>query len=41
MDLLDGLTEIALDSSGQVELDLGPYGYRWLRVLTPQEGPII
>lgn len=41
VDLLDGLTEITLDTSGRVELDLGPYGYRWLRVLGPEEGPII
>ncbi|MGW0161435.1 alpha-amylase family protein [Mycobacterium sp. NPDC003323] len=41
VDLLDGLTETALDTSGRVELDLGPYGYRWLRVLGPQEEPII
>lgn len=41
VDLLDGLTEIELDKSGRVELDLGPYGYRWLRVLGPEEEPII
>lgn len=41
VDLLDGLTEITLDTSGRVELDLGPYGYRWLRVLSPEQGPII
>jgi trehalose synthase len=41
IDLLDGLTEIEIDKSGRVELDLDPYGYRWLRVLRPDEGPII
>lgn len=41
VDLLDGLTEIELDTSGRVEVDLGPYGYRWLRVLGPREQPII
>jgi hypothetical protein len=41
VDLLDGLTEIELDKSGRVELDLGPYGYRWLRVLGPDEEPVI
>lgn len=41
VDLLDGLTEIELDKSGRVELDLGPYGYRWLRILGPEEEPII
>ncbi len=41
VDLLDGRTEIELDKSGRVELDLGPYGYRWLRVLGPEEEPII
>jgi trehalose synthase len=41
VDLLDGLTETELDPSGRVELDLGPYGYRWLRVLGPEEEPII
>jgi trehalose synthase len=41
VDLLDGLTETELDKSGRAELDLGPYGYRWLRVLGPEEEPII
>lgn len=41
VDLLDGLTEIDLGTSGRVELDLAPYGYRWLRILTPEEEPII
>lgn len=41
VDLLDGLTETELDKSGRVELDLAPYGYRWLRVLGPEEEPII
>ncbi|MGB3353279.1 MAG: alpha-amylase family protein [Mycobacterium sp.] len=41
VDLLDGLTEIELDKSDRVELDLGPYGYRWLRILGPEAEPII
>ena len=41
VDLLDGRAEIELGKSGRVELDLGPYGYRWLRVLGPEEEPII
>ncbi|BBY26865.1 alpha-amylase family protein [Mycolicibacterium sediminis] len=39
VDLLDGLTETEIGPS--VELDLEPYGYRWLRVLSPREAPII
>lgn len=39
VDLLDGLTETEIGPS--VELDLEPYGYRWLRVLGPQDDPII
>lgn len=41
VDLLDGLAETELDTSGRVELDLGPYGYRWLRLHGPEEEPII
>ena len=41
VDLLDGLAEHALDAHGRVEIDLEPYGYRWLRLLRPQDDPII
>jgi trehalose synthase len=41
VDLLDGLTEIPLDAHGGVEVDLEPYGYRWLRVLRPEDEPIV
>jgi hypothetical protein len=41
VDLLDGLTEHELDGKGRIELDLEPYGYRWLRLLRPQDDPII
>ena len=32
VDLLDGLSEHELDAGGRIELDLEPYGYRWLRL---------
>ena len=41
VDLLNDLTEIALDPQGRVEIDLEPYGYRWLRVKRPEDEPII
>ena len=41
VDLLGGLTEIPLDNHGRVEIDLEPYGYRWLRVKRPQDEPIV
>ena len=41
VDLLNGLTEIALDAHGRVEIDLEPYGYRWLRVKRPSDEPIV
>jgi hypothetical protein len=41
IDLLDGLTEHKLDTQGRIELDLQPYGYRWLRLLRPEDDPII
>lgn len=41
VDLLDNLTEIALDAHGRVDIDLGPYGYRWLRVKRPEDEPIV
>ena len=41
VDLLNGLTEIALDGQGRVAIDLGPYGYRWLRVKRPEDEPIV
>ena len=41
VDLLDDLKEIALDAHGRVEIDLEPYGYRWLRVKRPEDEPIV
>lgn len=41
VDLLDGRSEHPLDAQGSVEMELGPYGYRWLRLLRPQDPPII
>ena len=41
IDLLDGLTEHKLGAQGRIELDLEPYGYRWLRLLRPEDDPII
>ena len=41
VDLLNDLTEIPLDAHGRVEIDLGPYGYRWLRVKRPEDEPIV
>ena len=41
VDLLNDLTEIELGPGGRVEVDLGPYGYRWLRVKRPEDEPIV
>jgi trehalose synthase len=41
VDLLDDLAEIPLDRNGRVEIDLEPYGYRWLRVKRPEDEPIV
>jgi trehalose synthase len=41
VDLLDGLSEHALDAKGRIELRLEAYGYRWLRLLRTEDGPII
>jgi trehalose synthase len=41
VDLLDNLKEIPLDPHGRVEIDLEPYGYRWLRVKRPEDEPIV
>jgi len=41
VDLLDGLAEYPLGTSGPTELSLGAYGYRWLRVVGPGDDPII
>ncbi|MFY9916930.1 MAG: trehalose synthase, partial [Mycobacterium sp.] len=41
VDLLDGLSEHELDGKGRIEMSLAPYGYRWLRLLRPQDDPII
>jgi glycosidase len=41
IDLLDGRSEHPLDAQGRVEMELGPYGYRWLRLRRPQDPPII
>jgi trehalose synthase len=41
VDLLDGLAETALDAHGRADIHLEPYGYRWLRVLRPEDEPIV
>lgn len=41
IDLLDDLTEHQLDDKGRIEVGVGPYGYRWLRLLRPDDPPII
>ena len=41
VDLLGDLKEIPLDAHGRVEIDLEPYGYRWLRVKRPEDEPIV
>jgi trehalose synthase len=41
VDLHDDLVETELGPGGRVELDLEPYGYRWLRVLRPGDEPIV
>jgi trehalose synthase len=41
IDLLDGLSEHALDAKGRIEIGLEPYGYRWLRLRRPEDDPII
>jgi trehalose synthase len=41
VDLLDGLSEYALDPGGGIELSVEGYGYRWLRVRRPQDDPVI
>lgn len=41
IDLLHGLAEHDIDADGRIDIDLEPYGYRWLRLLRPQDNPII
>jgi trehalose synthase len=41
VDLLDGLSEHEFDAKGRIEVKLEPYGYRWLRLLRPEDDPII
>jgi hypothetical protein len=41
VDLLDGLSEHELDAKGRNELGLEAYGHRWLRLLRPEDQPII
>jgi trehalose synthase len=41
VDLLDGLSEHKIDAKGRTELGLEAYGYRWLRLRRPEDGPII
>ncbi len=41
VDLLDGRAAFPLDDRGRIELQLGPYGYRWLRLLRPGDVPIV
>ena len=37
----DGLAEHDLDTKGRIDIGLEPYGYRWLRLLRPEDPPII
>ena len=41
VDLLGGLSEHELDANGRIDVDLEPYGYRWLRLRRPDDSPII
>jgi trehalose synthase len=41
VDLLDGLTTHELGAGGRIELELEGYGHRWLRVLRPEDGPLV
>jgi trehalose synthase len=41
VDLHDDLTQHRLDDKGRIEVGLEPYGYRWLRLLRPDDPPII
>ncbi len=41
VDLLDGRAEFPVDARGGIELSLEGYGYRWLRLLRPDDPPII
>lgn len=41
VDLLDGHSEHALDTSGGAEFTLEAYGYRWLRLVRPDDVSII
>lgn len=41
VDLHGGLAEQELDASGRAELSLEAYGYRWLRIVRPEDEQII
>ena len=41
VDLLDDLSEHELDAKSSVDIGLEPYGYRWLRLRSPDDQPII
>ena len=41
VDLLDGRSEHALNASGGAEFALDAYGFRWLRLVRPDDVPII
>jgi len=41
IDLLEDRAPAPLDSGGRVQLELDGYAYRWLRVLCPEDGPLI
>ena len=41
VDVLGSLPDLPLDPSGHLELDLGPYGYRWLLVAGADEEPLL
>ena len=41
VDVLGERRETPLDSSGAIEVEIGPYGYRWLLVARPGEDPLV
>lgn len=41
VDLLDGRDEFEVGDDGSIEMQLGPYGYRWLRLQRPGDPPLV
>lgn len=41
VDVLGERRETPVDSSGALEVEIGPYGYRWLLVTRPGEDPLV